>query len=669
MYEQPKISCARQQRIRFSTTLAPLTMASLTMALLAMLALSNVAPAQELATPNAGFTGFGSPNIIRKISRQSERLEMTSNSSRILTLDVNIPRVQVNNPELVAVTPLSAKQIQISAKKPGVTQINLWDSNQKIHTIDIIIYGDVRELEFALKTQFPNSSVGVRKFSQSLMLTGFIDSPAHVEPIMRLAEDYAPKVINNLRVGGVQQVLLKVKIFEVSRTKLRRLGVDWASFGSGGNFAVNSVSGLIGSFDSAAQSVTATGQTFSFGIVNNASSFFGFLDALEENKMAKVLAEPNIVAISGRPAQFLEGGETPILIPQGQGNLSIEYKPFGTQIDFLPIVLGNGNIRLEVRPEISELDTSIGIVTQNLSIPGFRVRKADTAVEMKAGQTFALAGLIQRRTESITRGLPFVKDIPIIGVPFRKVEERVNEIELLILVTPELVDAMDPHEVPECGPGMGSMSPSNCQLYFGGQIEVPNAYGPCGPGCQNGQGPCNGCETATGAYPSYPNEIPTPATGYSTEGVLQEGLIEVTPSSTRLNNGATTQNITAPAEFPAQGGPGARLNHGNRPRFHEQTPGQTIHGELRMPVLIPGTESPSPNKGARFEQARSGSPTLQANRSAAIGNGYAMQRPGQYRRGTPQSAPPRVLSNGPNAGNSDLSDSGGLIGPVGYDVQ
>lgn len=574
---------------------------------------AHMAVAQEYSAASAEFT---TPNIIRHISRESERLEMTSNASRILTLDVNIPRVQVNNPELVTVTPLSATQIQVSAKKPGVTQINLWDQDNNLHSLDVIIYGDVKELEHALKAQFPNSSVGVRKYSQSLMLTGFVDSPDHVGPIIRLAEDYAPKVINALDVGGVQQVLLKVKVFEVSRTKLRRLGVDWAAFGTGGDFAVNSISGLISSWDSASSAVTSTGETFAFGLVNGSDSFFGFLDALQQNNLATILAEPNIVSVSGRPAQFLEGGEIPILVPQSLGTSSIEFKPFGTQVDFLPIVLGNGNIRLEVRPRVSAIDDSIGIVLQNQSIPGFRVRQADTAVEMRAGQTFALAGLIQRKKEAVHRGLPFVSDIPILGVPFRKVEEEVNEIELLILVTPEFVDAMDPHEVPPCGPGMGSMSPDNCSLYWGGHIEVPNAYGPCAQGCQGGCGVDGSCTDGTFGLPAgdYNGAMMPGGQMMAPEGVPYDESYEAVPSG-------------APTEAPT-------------------------HGELQMP----NTGAHLPATGEQFRNA---------TRPTDISGGYSTPRTANYRRAASSSAPPTV----PVPSASDSASGGGLIGPVGYDVE
>src|SRR5262245_42268318 len=177
---------------------------------------------------------LGPTSVVRKISELSDKLELTTNSSRILTLDKNIPRVQVNNPELLAVTPLSATQVQISAKKAGVTQVNLWDEDGKIHAVDVMIYGDARELEVALQTQFPHASIKVFRYSESLVLTGYVDRPDHISPIMLLAQDYSPKVINNINVGGVQQVLLKVKVMEISRTKLRRMGTDISILGGNG---------------------------------------------------------------------------------------------------------------------------------------------------------------------------------------------------------------------------------------------------------------------------------------------------------------------------------------------------------------------------------------------------------------------------------------------------
>src|SRR5262245_31851517 len=187
---------------------------------------------------------IGPPSVVRNISRATERLEMTVNTSQILTLGTRIPRLVVNNPELVTATPISETQIQVAARKPGVTQINLWDENGNIYTVDLLIFGDVRELELVLKQMFPTSTIKVVRLTNSLVLNGQVDRPEIVQTVFRLAEDYAPKVVSNLAVGGAQQVLLKVKVMEVSRTKLRKMAMDWGIFGENGFFA-SSVSDII----------------------------------------------------------------------------------------------------------------------------------------------------------------------------------------------------------------------------------------------------------------------------------------------------------------------------------------------------------------------------------------------------------------------------------------
>ena len=216
-------------------------------------------------------------------------MELTTNTSRILTLDKNIPRVQVNNPDLLAVTPLSATQVQISAKKAGVTQVNLWDDDGKIHTVDVQIYGDARELQVALQTQFPHASIKVFRYSESLVLTGFVDRPDHVSPIMQLAADYSPKVINNINVGGVQQILLKVKVMEMSRTKLRRLGHRLRRPRRQRRILLHRRQRFADQHQQRhrrqSQSVADTaGKAAEFGIVHNDSAFFGFIDWLQQNQ-------------------------------------------------------------------------------------------------------------------------------------------------------------------------------------------------------------------------------------------------------------------------------------------------------------------------------------------------------------------------------------------------
>ncbi len=567
------------------------------------------------------------PSVIRNISQANERVELTVNTSKLLTLEKRIPKMVVNNPELVTVTALSANQIMLAATKPGVTQVNLWDEEGNVFAVDVVIYGDVQELTMALKRLFPESSVKVMRLSNSLVLEGFVERPEAVSPIIRLAEDYAPKVVNNIVVGGVQQVQLKVKVMEVSRTKLRRLGFDFAQFSNSGGFLVSSISGLISTVDSAAQTVTTSGETVAFGIVDGSDSFLGFIDALQRNNVAKILADPTITAVSGRPANFNVGGELPIIIPSGIGQTTVEYKPFGTQVDFVPIVLGNGKVRLEVRPRISSIDDTLSVNIDEFSVPALTVRQVDTAVELRAGQTLALAGLVQTRVDAEERGLPFLGDLPLVGAAFRSVEEEVNEIELLILVTPEFADGLEPHEVPPCGPGMESISPSNCELYVGGHLEVP-APGPCGPGCA----PCGSCG---GPYQQMPlNEY---ALGMGAPQGAAAGPVVV-------SDGMATPTELPPQPAAGVGQPLESVPQGAQPTTIEPGP------------LLP-SGSPIPHAVPMVDPAASGPSQLTVPVVARAPQGAAWQASSAAATGSPNKPARRTTS------------TPGLIGPIGYDVE
>jgi len=426
-----------------------------------------------------------SASIIHRVTSANERLEMTVNTSRILSLERKIPQAQVNNPEILGLTPLSPTDIQLAAKRTGVTQVNLWDENNQIFTVDVIVYGDTRELSMLLAEHFPDASLKVRGIADGVLVSGYVDQPNDVSAIVGIAEQFYPqRVSTRLQVGGVQQVLLHVKVMEVSRTKLRALGFDWYYLSSSAQIA-SAAAGLLNSFDpgdgTTAPSVDASGANFHFNVVSGSSSFFGILEAMRQDNMARLLAEPTLVTVSGRPASFQSGGEVPVTTGGGLGvPANTVYKPYGTQVDFVPIVMGNGRIRLEVRPRVSEVDASRGLN----NTPAFRVRQVDTGVEMEAGQTLAIAGLIQNRVESERRGLPWVSELPYVGVAFRHTREEMNEVELLILVTPELVEAMDGDQVPNCGPGMKTTSPCDWELYAKGHIEVPSCCSTCaGHGC------------------------------------------------------------------------------------------------------------------------------------------------------------------------------------------
>lgn len=422
------------------------------------------------------------PSVSFHVTDSSERLEMVVNSSRILTLDHKVPRALVHNPDVVQATPLSPNQIQVSARRAGVTTLNMWDETGKVYAVDVVVLPDARELQQLLQIEFPDAQLRVRQLSQSVVISGHVPSANMVHQVVLMAEDYYPKVINNITVAGSQTILLHTKVMEVSRTKMRALGFDWAHLASGGSAFVQTASGILGTSTAALAGGNPIGnrtETLAFRVVDGGDSFFGFMEALEQNNLVKVLAEPTLVTVSGRPASFNSGGEFPIIVPQSLGTVSVQFRQFGTRVDYVPHVLGCNQVRLEVRPQVSEIDPARSVTINGVTVPGLRTRWVDTGVVMRAGQTLALAGLIQSRTEAEKRGLPFVSDLPWVGVAFRRVQETVNEVELLITVTPEFVDGMNPDEVPPVGPGMNTASPSNSELYFRGYLETPNC---CVPG-------------------------------------------------------------------------------------------------------------------------------------------------------------------------------------------
>ena len=411
------------------------------------------------------------------ITRSVERMQMLVKSSNILTLEDKIPRFQVHNEEVLGATPISQNQLQVSAKTPGTTQINLWDTNDKQYTVDITVIADAREIEGILSSQLPLATLKVMPVNTSAIVSGYVTSVDDVDRAIAIVEQYYPTVVNNIRVVGVQQVLLHTRIMEVSRTKLRELGVD-LSWTDGIKRATNRPVGI---------ALTNATNIFS------GDEFTMLIRALRQQELIKFLAEPTVVATHGRPARFTVGGRVPYIVPSGNGQVSVEYEEYGTSVDFLPFVVGPGRIRLEVRPEVKEPDPSLSIEAANINVTAFKQRYVETAVELQAGQTFAIAGLLQSKSESTTRETPLLGEIPFVGLFFRGMRERRNDVELLITVTPELVDAMDPHQVPRGGPGLNSMSPNDCDFYINGLMEVPNLLG--GDGCSMGaglSGPGNG---------------------------------------------------------------------------------------------------------------------------------------------------------------------------------
>jgi len=410
--------------------------------------------------------------------RQS--IQMVVSTSREITADRAFKQVRIQNPNVITALPLTGgNRLQISAVTTGVTQVDLVGADDSVYTIEVMVLSDVRELEAILRQVFPGTHLVVTPIQKGCIISGYVSSDDDVEHVMHIAEQYFTTVINKVTVTGVHTIQLETQVMEVSRTKLKELGIDWA-FANGDDAIANTASGLL---TAAGSTFGGTGtQNFSVGVAENGTNFFSAIRALRQNNLVKVLANPTLTAVDGRPASFNVGGEIPIIVPLGLGQVGVQYREYGTRVDYVAKIRGEGRVYLEVRPYVSEIDPTRSVTINGTSVPGLRSRFLETGVELQAGQTLALGGLLQMRTESLNSGLPFFSDLPYLGALFRTTRELQNEIELLITVTPNFAGPMDAYEVPMGGPGTNTTSPTERELFLKGYIEVP-----VGENCPPGQ--------------------------------------------------------------------------------------------------------------------------------------------------------------------------------------
>jgi pilus assembly protein CpaC len=431
-----------------------------------------------------------------KITGSRSEVEIVERLSKVLELDRKITRVDGFDPDVLDVKALTPYRVRVQALTQGVTNLVLTDKDDNSYVVNVFIKGDARHLQAVLDNRFPDSAVEAYRVQDSVALTGWVSQPEHITQIMEIAEQFYPRVLNQMRVGGVQQVMLKVKIMEVQRSKLRKLGIDFISSGSDGGFLQNSPAQLFTVPEDPSRSILHTATT-AFGMVSGGDTFFGFIDALKEEKLLKVLSEPSLLAMNGRPATLLSGGEFPVLVPQSLGTVSIEWREFGVRMEAVPVILGNGMVRLEVMPEVTERDFANATTLNGTTIPALTTRRVNTQAELGFGQTLMLAGLLSSRQNAETAKIPFLGELPWIGAAFRKVQYDDVETELVILITPELVAPMAKNQIPAGGPGTFTTFPTDRELYFDGYIEVPNygdacfgcgQYGACSSGCQAAMG-------------------------------------------------------------------------------------------------------------------------------------------------------------------------------------
>jgi pilus assembly protein CpaC len=427
------------------------------------------------------------PLIYRPIGRNSQ-VSITEKEVRLIELPARIRSVDGFDPTIIKIDTVdNFHQVRMLALVPGFTQVVLVDENGQHYTIDVLVHGDVKQFQALIRQAAPGSAIQAIKVKDAVLLLGWVDQAAQATKIVELAELHFPKVLNYLQVSGVQTIMLRVRIMEAQRDKIRAMGfnflqlrphnyvgslpgalVPFSNQTPATNLA-NPFGGFIGPVTSA---VVPTAATAVFGAVSHDNAFQGFIEALKQENLLTILAEPNLTTTNGRPANFLDGGQFPIPIPQGLGTVSVQYKSFGVQLEFVPTILSSGRLRMQVCPEVSEKDLSNTVTVQGITVPSLTTRRVNTEVEMNFGETLVIGGLISNRVQASTSKIPFFGELPWIGAAFRRVAHTESETELIVLVTPELASPTDESQLPD-GPGTGTVPPTDRELYWNGYVETP----------------------------------------------------------------------------------------------------------------------------------------------------------------------------------------------------
>lgn len=381
---------------------------------------------------------------------------------------VELPRdardILVSDPAIADARVRTPRQIYVIGTAIGATNMIFFDENGgQILNLELLVQLDAKGAAAALARHFPDNPLQVESLNNNLAISGRVPNAAASERALAIVRRFVDKpenVVNLLAVEGDDQVLLKVRVAEMQRSVIKQLGINLfgtlnrgggSIFRGGTNNQFNVAGSLLGGLTAGAnKTVPGPGvQPFPMGGVGIASnSISGVLQAFERNGLVRVLAEPNLTAVSGESAKFLAGGEFPI--PTGidnQGNIKIEFKPFGVGLGFTPVVLSDGRINLRLSTEVSQISNEQSVTLSSLVVPGLSVRRAETSVELPSGGSLVIAGLLQSDIQKSIDGIPGLKDVPILGSLFRSNDFQNNETELIIVVTPYLVRAVSEDQI------------------------------------------------------------------------------------------------------------------------------------------------------------------------------------------------------------------------------
>jgi pilus assembly protein CpaC len=382
----------------------------------------------------------------------SQPLHILVGRSLFITTLTRLKRVYVSNPLVVDSFTSSPRQIVVTAKTPGVSSLILWDEMGQSTTYLVFSDLDIASLQTEIREALPYDNITVEAQQDRVTLSGTVLSDASGEAAVKLAGLYAKSVVNSVvvREPHTRQVRLKVQIIEIDRSKLAQFGINLFSEGK------NSSNVTTGQFPSTQTYTPGSGTTPATLTTSNPLNLFLYSSSLNigltiqdlaGKQIAQILAEPTITTLSGQKASFLSGGEFPFPVVQGSSggltSITIQFRPYGVKVDFTPIVNGDRTIQLKVAPEVSALDYTNAVTISGYTVPAISTRRAETQVELRDGQSFAISGLLDHRTTDIFNKMPGIGDVPILGQLFRSKNVTRSVVELMVVVTPTIVDPLN----------------------------------------------------------------------------------------------------------------------------------------------------------------------------------------------------------------------------------
>ena len=426
-------------------------------ALLLLIALdvsSQSAPTTQAAPGPAGQTQSSnqptlpnrSPSGLQPLAQPTrEPLTLAVGHSIVLKTEQRLRRVYVSNPAVIESITASPHELVLTAKAGGSSSVAVWTEDGATSLYDVVADLDLNEPAEAVSRAFPGEHIAVQSQGGRLLLTGAASSPAVIDAAVKLLGSYSKDVVSSAQVLLLHtpQVQLKVRIAEVDRTKMTQFGINILSGGNTQAVTQTQQFGAVGMKDDGALALSDLLNVF---VYNHNIDVGAILKDLQQNQVLQVLAEPNITALSGETAHFLSGGEFPFPVIQGSSggltSITIQFRPFGVKLDFTPYVNPDHTIRLKVAPEVSALDYTNAVMISGYTIPAISTRRAETEIELQDGQSFAMSGLLDRRTTEKLGKMPGIGDIPILGELFKSRDINKSFTELMVIITPVLVDPL-----------------------------------------------------------------------------------------------------------------------------------------------------------------------------------------------------------------------------------